>query len=193
LRPQAGRVAGGLRTHNLRRTPASSFAARSAAGADMRTGLGIVCYWVTVSVHSWIGLSDEVRLGVLTRWVSPELVDETLAAGGKLDRRPGALSARFMVNFILALALFHQDSYDDVAEIHLAHARGDAGEAAHGRPRGDVLCPLVSTPPQPAEPGRCRRAWHAARGLWPPGRTRRDVLHFAGGGQVTTADIDAGN
>jgi hypothetical protein len=67
-------------------------------------------------MHSWIGLSDEVRLGALTRWVSPELVDQTLAACGKLDRRPGALSARFMVNFILALALFHQDSYDDVAE-----------------------------------------------------------------------------
>jgi transposase IS4-like protein/DDE family transposase len=78
-------------------------------------------------VHSWIGLSDEVRLGVLTRWVTPELVDETLAACGKLDRRPGALSARFMVNFILALALFHQDSYDDVAE-NLVNALPGMGE-----------------------------------------------------------------
>src|SRR3954454_15915389 len=78
-------------------------------------------------VHSWIGLSDEVKLGVLTRWVTPELVDETLTACGKLDRRPGALSARFMVNFILALALFHQDSYDDVAE-NLVNALPGMGE-----------------------------------------------------------------
>ncbi|MGW7824738.1 IS4 family transposase [Streptomyces puniciscabiei] len=34
----------------------------------------------------------------------------------KRDRRPGALPAGFMVYFTLALALFHQDSYDDVAE-----------------------------------------------------------------------------
>lgn len=78
-------------------------------------------------VHSWIGLSDEVRLGVLTRWVTPELVNETLAACGKLGRRPGPLSARFMVNFILALALFHQDSYDDVAE-NLVNALPGMGE-----------------------------------------------------------------
>ncbi|MEV7737606.1 transposase domain-containing protein [Streptomyces sp. NPDC088921] len=39
----------------------------------------------------------------------------------KRDRRPGALPAGFMVYFTLALALFHQDSYDDVAE-HLVGA-----------------------------------------------------------------------
>jgi hypothetical protein len=67
-------------------------------------------------VHSWIGLSGKVRLGVLTRWLTAELVDKALAGCGKRDRRPGALSARFMVYFVIALALFHQDSYDDVAE-----------------------------------------------------------------------------
>lgn len=48
--------------------------------------------------------------------MTPELVDEVLAECRKRDRRPGALPARFMVYFSLALALFHQDSYDDVAE-----------------------------------------------------------------------------
>lgn len=57
-----------------------------------------------------------MRLGVVTRWVTPELVDEILSECRKRDRRPGALPARFMVYFTLALALFHQDSYDDVAE-----------------------------------------------------------------------------
>jgi hypothetical protein len=57
-----------------------------------------------------------VRLGLLTEWVSAELVDEVLAECGTRDQRPGALPARFMVYYVLALALFQQDSYDDVAE-----------------------------------------------------------------------------
>src|SRR5260370_5550999 len=67
-------------------------------------------------MHRWAGLCDEVRLGVLTEWVSADLVDEVLAECGKRDKRPGALPARFMVYYVLALALFQQDSYDDVAE-----------------------------------------------------------------------------
>lgn len=67
-------------------------------------------------MHPWVGLSDEVRLGVLTRWVTPELVEEALVACGRRDKNPGALPAGFMVYFTLALALFQQDSYDDVAE-----------------------------------------------------------------------------
>ncbi|WP_329215245.1 IS4 family transposase [Streptomyces sp. NBC_01485] len=66
--------------------------------------------------HPWTGLSDDVRLGILTRWVTAELVDEVLAACGKRDEKPGALPVRFMVYFVLASALFQQDSYDDVAE-----------------------------------------------------------------------------
>ena len=65
--------------------------------------------------HAWIGLSDDVRLGVLTEQVTPELVDEALAGCGVWGWS-GALSPRFMVYFTLALALFHPDSYDDVAE-----------------------------------------------------------------------------
>ena len=47
-------------------------------------------------MHPWTGLSDEVRLGVLTEWVSAELADEVLAECGKRDIKPGALPARFM-------------------------------------------------------------------------------------------------
>src|SRR6266567_3975760 len=67
-------------------------------------------------MHPWIGLADDVRLGLLTQWVSAELVDEVLAGCGVRDQRPGALPARFMVYYVLALALFQPDSYDDVAE-----------------------------------------------------------------------------
>ena len=69
-----------------------------------------------LDMHPSAGLSDDVRLGVLTEWVTADLVDEVLAECGKRDQKPGALPARFMVYYVLALALFQQDSYDDVAE-----------------------------------------------------------------------------
>jgi hypothetical protein len=68
-----------------------------------------------LDMHPWIGLSDDVWLGVLTEWVTADVVDEVLAECGKRDKKPGALPARFMVCCVLALALFQQDSYDDVA------------------------------------------------------------------------------
>ncbi|MFE2095309.1 IS4 family transposase [Streptomyces sp. NPDC059460] len=67
-------------------------------------------------MHPWVGLSEHVRLGVVTRWVTPELVAEVLEKCGVRDKKVGALPAGFMVYFTLALALFQQDSYDDVAE-----------------------------------------------------------------------------
>ena len=67
-------------------------------------------------MHPWVGLSDHVRLGAVARWVTPELVAEALDDCGVRDKKPGALPAGFMVYFTLALALFQQDSYDDVAE-----------------------------------------------------------------------------
>lgn len=57
-----------------------------------------------------------MRLGVVTRWVTPELVGGVLEKCGVRDKKSGALPAGFMVYFTLALALFQQDSYDDVAE-----------------------------------------------------------------------------
>src|ERR1700730_316631 len=83
-------------------------------------------------MHQWTGLSDEERLGVLNGWVNAELVDEVLAESGTRDQRPGALPARFMVYYVLDLALFQQDSYDDVAE-HLVGALEGMDEAIPAR------------------------------------------------------------
>jgi hypothetical protein len=88
-------------------------------------------------MHPWIGLSDDVRLGVLTEWVTAELVDEVLAECGKRDMKPGALPAGFMVYYVLALALFQQDSYDDVAENLGGRWRGWTGRSRTG-PRSPV-------------------------------------------------------
>src|SRR5260370_35322955 len=80
-----------------------------------------------LGMHPWIGLADDVRLGVLTEWVSAELVDEVLAECGRRDQKPGGLPARFMVYFVLALALFQPDSYDDVAEDLVGALEGMGG------------------------------------------------------------------
>lgn len=78
--------------------------------------------------HSWVGLSDQVRLGALTRWVTPELVNESIVGHGRQGKKPGALPAAVMVYFVLACALFHQDSYDDVAENLVSAIPGLAGQ-----------------------------------------------------------------
>lgn len=56
------------------------------------------------------------------------MVDQALVECGRRDRRPGALPSRFMIYYVLALALFHQDSYDDVAE-NAVGAWSDMNEA----------------------------------------------------------------
>jgi Insertion element 4 transposase N-terminal len=79
-------------------------------------------------MHPWVGLSDHVRLGAVARWVTPELVAEALTDCAVKDKKPGALPARFMVYFTLALALFQQDSYDDVAE-HMVGGVPELGQS----------------------------------------------------------------
>jgi hypothetical protein len=49
------------------------------------------------------------------------------------DERPGALPAPFMVYFVLALALFQQDSYDDVAENLVGALQGAASHRSDKR------------------------------------------------------------
>lgn len=63
-----------------------------------------------------------------TEWGPPKLVDQELVECGRRDRCPGALPSRFMIYYVLALALFHQDSYDDVAE-NAVGAWSDMNEA----------------------------------------------------------------
>jgi hypothetical protein len=59
-------------------------------------------------------LSDHVALGVLTRTFPPELVDEVLAATGRVQQRSRLLPARLVVYYVLAMALFAQASYEEV-------------------------------------------------------------------------------
>ncbi len=59
-------------------------------------------------------LTDRIGLGVLTRLVHRDLVDEVLVDTGKTERRRRLLPARVVVYFVLAMTLFFDDAYEEV-------------------------------------------------------------------------------
>ena len=59
-------------------------------------------------------LPDKIALGVLTRLVTRDLVEDVLAETGRKEQRKRLLPARVVVYFVLALALFYGDSYEEV-------------------------------------------------------------------------------
>jgi Insertion element 4 transposase N-terminal len=59
-------------------------------------------------------LTDRIGLGVLTRLIHRDLVDEVLADTGKTERRRRLLPARVVVYFVLAMTLFFDDAYEEV-------------------------------------------------------------------------------
>jgi hypothetical protein len=59
-------------------------------------------------------LTDAIGIGTLTRLVPRELVDEVVASEGRTEIRKNKLPARVMVYFVMAMALFYDDSYEEV-------------------------------------------------------------------------------
>jgi hypothetical protein len=59
-------------------------------------------------------LTNRVGLGVLTRIVSRDLVDEVVAQTGRRQQRSRLLPARLVVYYVLALTLFYGDAYEEV-------------------------------------------------------------------------------
>ena len=53
-------------------------------------------------------------MGLLTRVFPPELVDEVIAEAGRTEQRRRALPARTMAYFAVGMALFSEESYEDV-------------------------------------------------------------------------------
>jgi hypothetical protein len=66
------------------------------------------------AVPAGASLPDRVALGVLTRLITRELVEDVLAETGRREQRKRLLPARVTVYFVLALALFYGDSYEEV-------------------------------------------------------------------------------
>ncbi|HEX6677997.1 MAG TPA: IS4 family transposase [Actinomycetes bacterium] len=72
-------------------------------------------------------LADRVALGALTRTYPPDLVDQVLAACGRLERRHRLLPARLVVYYVLALALFADLASREVLRCLVEALRGVAG------------------------------------------------------------------
>ena len=62
-------------------------------------------------------LSDRIAIGVLTRTVPPELVDEVVAATDTGEVRKRLLPTRVVVYFVLAMCLFSGEGYEEVARL----------------------------------------------------------------------------
>ncbi len=61
-------------------------------------------------------LSDWISLGLLTSSVPRDVVDEVVESTGRRARRSdGSLPPRMMVYYAMALALFADDDYEEVA------------------------------------------------------------------------------
>lgn len=59
-------------------------------------------------------LTDVIGIGTLTRLVPRELVDEVVLALGRKEQRKNKLPARVVTYFVMALALFYGDGYEEV-------------------------------------------------------------------------------
>jgi hypothetical protein len=61
-------------------------------------------------------LTDQVSLGVLASWVPRDAVDDAVEAAGRAARRAGGkLPPHVMAYLVMALALFAEDDYEEVA------------------------------------------------------------------------------
>jgi hypothetical protein len=82
---------------------------------------GVLCGYGAVmsdegagAVAAGVSLPDKVALGVLTRLITRELVEEVIAAAGRKEQRKRLIPARVTVYFVLAMALFYGDPYEEV-------------------------------------------------------------------------------
>jgi Insertion element 4 transposase N-terminal/Transposase DDE domain len=121
-------------------------------------------------------LSDRIAIGVLTATFPPQLVDRVVDATGRRERRQRLLPARVVVYFVLAMCVFSQVGYEEVARLlthGLAWARRwrgawqvpTTGSLTRARARlgaeplaalfGQTAGPLAT----PATPGAWYRGW----------------------------------
>jgi hypothetical protein len=61
-----------------------------------------------------VSLADAIGIGTLTRLVPRELVDEVVLSLGRKELRKNKLPARVVAYFVMALALFYGDGYEEV-------------------------------------------------------------------------------
>src|SRR5665811_1857789 len=71
-------------------------------------------------------LTDRIAIGVLTSTFPPVLVDEVLKATGRVEQRHRLLPARVVVYFTLAMCLWADEGYEEVARLLVGALKGTA-------------------------------------------------------------------
>ena len=106
-----------------------------------------------MSQTGWVAssLTDVVSLGVLASQVPRDVVDDAVAVTGKGARRAGGkLPPHVMVYFVMALALFADDDYEEVAARLAAALRGwGAGEQVWDPTPGGITQARQRLGPEP--------------------------------------------
>jgi Insertion element 4 transposase N-terminal len=67
-----------------------------------------------LAVVPGIRLTDRIGIGVLTRLIDRDLVDDVLAETGRAGQRSRLMPARVVVYYVLGLCLFFGDAYEEV-------------------------------------------------------------------------------
>ncbi len=80
-----------------------------------------------LAVVPGIRLTDRIGIGILTRLIDRDLVDDVLAETGRVEQRSRLLPARVVVYYVLGLCLFFGDAYEEwmrllVAGLHFTGA-----------------------------------------------------------------------
>ena len=141
-------------------------------------------------------LSDHVALGVLTRTFPPDLVDAVVRETGRGEQRHRLLPARLVVYYVLAMALFSSEGYEEVmrslveglswesgwrqrwtvpSQPAISQARARLGVEPMAELFRQGCVPLAG----PATPGARYRGWRPGPRPGPSpavSRRRRDVL-----------------
>jgi len=84
-----------------------------------------------VKVSDGERLTDRVAIGVLTSMFPLVLIDEVIQRAGRAEQRHRLLPARVVVYFTLAMCLWADEGYEEVARLlvgglqHMAPWRGD--------------------------------------------------------------------
>jgi transposase IS4-like protein/DDE family transposase len=68
-------------------------------------------------VFSGTRLTDRIGMGVLTRLIDRDQVDEVIAETGRTEQRSRLLPARVVVYYVLSLCLFFGDAYEEVMRL----------------------------------------------------------------------------
>src|SRR5512135_2035751 len=109
-----------------------------------------------LAVVSGTRLTDRIGIGVLTRLIDRDLVDDVLAETGRVEQRTRLLPARVVVYYVLALCLFFGDAYEEVMRLLVAGLLF-TGAWQKGTP------PPRNWPPHTRNAGNSSRAWMRSR------------------------------